>query len=313
MIHNSIIPGDGGVVVPIEVEPEVYVERIINYGFTNNGVVCICYGNGVFIGVGDDTTNYYSYSTDGIRWTNATLPVSISCQAQSLCYGDGKFVILSGSIGLYSTDGVNWTQVTLPSSKGYYKVCYGNGIFFGVANDYTGTNTAIRSTDGINWTQVTLPASKNWSALSYGAGKFVMLINSSPSVYYSTDGITWKSTSTGYSGWWNHASYGGGKFVAMASNLTGYIYSTDGITWRYNQSPDQVKLNRVWYCLGRFFAMPYNESSVIYYSTDAIAWNKLTMPEKKWLSACSNDNIAVFGIDTYSDKYCLEPTYKELA
>ena len=131
----------------------------------------VCYGNGKFVAVPNDSTA--AYSTDGINWTAATLPSNKSWY--SVCYGNGKFVAVSGgssSTAAYSTDGINWTAATLPSSANWYSVCYGNGKFVAVANS---SNTAAYSTDGINWMETTLPNSVKWLSVCYGNGKFVAI------------------------------------------------------------------------------------------------------------------------------------------
>ena len=52
----------------------------------------VCYGNGKFVAVGDET-DAVVYSTDGVSWTQATLPANTGWQ--SVCYGNGKFVVVA--------------------------------------------------------------------------------------------------------------------------------------------------------------------------------------------------------------------------
>lgn len=52
----------------------------------------VCYGNGKFVAVGDET-DAVVYSTDGVTWTQATLPANTGWQ--SVCYGNGKFVVVA--------------------------------------------------------------------------------------------------------------------------------------------------------------------------------------------------------------------------
>ncbi|MFM6943684.1 MAG: hypothetical protein ACKOXV_00165, partial [Bacteroidota bacterium] len=80
-------------------------------------------------------------STDGITWTQRTLPVNTNWQ--SVTYGNGVFVAVANtsSIAATSTDGITWTQRTLPVSTNWYSVTYGNGVFVAVAY-----NTSIAAT-----------------------------------------------------------------------------------------------------------------------------------------------------------------------
>ena len=111
----------------------------------------VCYGNGKFVAVASNS-NTAAYSTDGINWTQTTLPDSIFWY--SLCYGNGKFVAVAynSNTAAYSTDGINWTQSTMPASASWQSVFYGNDKFVAVAND---SKTFAYSTDGINWSSTT--------------------------------------------------------------------------------------------------------------------------------------------------------------
>ena len=56
-----------------------------------------------------------------------------------VCYGNGKFVAVSGGTSktsnyfAYSTDGINWTEGTISDTSRYWmSVCYGNGKFVAI-------------------------------------------------------------------------------------------------------------------------------------------------------------------------------------
>jgi hypothetical protein len=106
-----------------------------------------------------------AYSTDGITWTQTTMPSSENWY--SVRHGDGKFVTVASStnIAAYSTDGINWTQTTLPASESWESVTHGDGKFVTVAYS---SDTAAYSTDGITWTQSALPASTTWRSVTHG-------------------------------------------------------------------------------------------------------------------------------------------------
>ena len=92
-------------------------------------------------------------STDGITWTQRTLPGSFSWY--SVTYGDGTFVAMARSspeATAASTDGITWTQGTLPVFAYWQSVTYGDGTFVAVAMNST---AAATSTDGSTWIQRT--------------------------------------------------------------------------------------------------------------------------------------------------------------
>jgi hypothetical protein len=82
----------------------------------------ITYGNGKFIAI---IKFFAVYSTDGINWTEITLPSNADWR--SVAYGNGKFVAVAynSNKAAYSTDGINWTETTLPSSANWVDIVYG--------------------------------------------------------------------------------------------------------------------------------------------------------------------------------------------
>ena len=116
---------------------------------------------------------YFSYSTDGINWTESTIS-STSRYWYSVCYGNDKFVAvpMESNTFAYSTDGINWTETSNGlNSRRWRTICYGNGKFVTIA--YSSKYSAY-STDGITWTESTISdTSRNWNSVCYGNGKFV--------------------------------------------------------------------------------------------------------------------------------------------
>ena len=164
------------------------------------------------------------------NWISSTLPSSTNWR--SVCYGNGKFVAVSGKTSstnkaAYSADGINWTAATLPSSASWESVCYGNGKYVAVTsgtNNNDNSSKAAYSTDGINWTETTLPSSGYWDSVCYGNGKFVAVsYNDSNKAIYSTDGITWTATTLPSSASWQSVCYSNGKFVTVATHKAAYL------------------------------------------------------------------------------------------
>ena len=235
----------------------------------------VTYGNGTFVAVsvGGGVTSIAATSTDGITWTQRTMPVGTW---YSVTYGGGTFVaVSSGSTNAAtSTDGITWTQRTLPADPMWYGVTYGNGTFVAVAY---GSSIAATSPDGITWTQRTLPASANWNSLSYGGGTFVAATQASTIAATSPDGITWTQRTMPASANWTSVAYGGSTFVAVVNGSAVAATSADGITWTQRTLPVATSWTSLTYGGGTFVAVAAS-GSIAATSTDGIAWTQRTLP-----------------------------------
>ena len=239
-----------------------------------------------------------------INWAQGILPSNQKWF--SICYGNGKFVAISGhntssNVFAYSTDGISWTQGTLPSSTLWKSICYGNGKFV-VVNISTSSNIFAYSTDGINWVQGTMPSTGGWYSVCYGNGKFVAIsgaISKDTNKFaYSSDGITWTEGTLPYTSYWSKICYGNGKFIVSANGR--FIYSTDGITWSKGTIiADLSNCESICYGNDKFVALPYG-NNIFAYSTDGINWTQGTFPStNNWLScAYSNGKFVTIAINT---------------
>ena len=205
----------------------------------------------------------YMYSTDGVNWTEGTLPISLSWS--SGCYGNDIYVIIgyataSTSAYAYSTDGITWTQGTMPIAHPWESVCYGNGKFVAVGGN---SNTYVYSTDGINWTEGTMPSKQTWISACYGNDKFVVVSRNSSVFAYSTDGVNWTEGTLPSSRYWNALYYMNNKFIALPklTEINGndfVVQSTDGINWEINEFDSRYGLkfmiyfNHKYYIYGSF-------------------------------------------------------------
>jgi outer membrane protein OmpA-like peptidoglycan-associated protein len=180
-------------------------------------------------------TNRVMTSTDGITWTNRSIPTSSSgSQWKSVTWGNNKFVAISDTgfndRVMTSPDGVTWTYAQAIHNGNWSSIAYGNNLFVvtasnpGMSSDYVMT-----SSDGITWTPRTAAAAVSWTSVVYGGGKFVAVASSgSNRVMTSTDGITWAGHSAADASGWSSATYGNGLYVAVASNGSGSRVMTSG-------------------------------------------------------------------------------------
>ena len=203
----------------------------------------ITYGNGKFVIIPNKSkttpsdTNIYAYSTDGINWTQSTLPISAAWLTVSFL--KDKFILLAGSrnssvtdLFLYSFDGINWTQSNFTTTNSWSCVCYSNNVFVAIGT-WLVRNVFNYSYNGITWYATnTVPSAGDWNGVTgaYINGKniFIAVNSFGGSSTYSYDGITWFSGNLS-SNYWFYVKYFNEKFVAAGQNCL--AYSTDGINW----------------------------------------------------------------------------------
>ena len=133
------------------------------YGPVSYAWPSICYGNGYFVAVSNDSTNggggtgATTTTYGGGGGPSTSLP---NGGWTSICYGNGKFVVVATdnahparNLAYYSTDGYTWyASITPPSwNKGWSRVIFKNGIFIASALNNLGTSWIAYSTDGMNW------------------------------------------------------------------------------------------------------------------------------------------------------------------
>ena len=173
--------------------------------------------NGRLVVVGEKTQTAL-YSSDGLSWGSATLPVgddSSGDEWQAVAYGQGTYVAITGSQYkdvAYSTNGISWSKYdnVLPAGDHeFLDLVYGNNRFIA----FTKTGETFFSLDkGQTWIEgtdaPTIDGSTkmNWQRLKYGQGVFVGIcdtggqdigadITTGPTTFFATteDGVYWTS------------------------------------------------------------------------------------------------------------------------
>lgn len=180
----------------------------------------IAYGNGIFIGVSLEQSNFISY--DGINWISNQRPSGKFYT--NLAYGNGLFVAPvtnenKSNIVSYTQNGVEWYDGVLPATEEWggiwrnlYGIAYGNNIFRIISG--TSANLYTDESSGGNPSPDVL--NKNWASVSYGNDKFVSIAKDSNSAAISSDGIAWNVVdSLPYNTDWRALAFGSGKFVAL--------------------------------------------------------------------------------------------------
>ena len=291
-----------------------WIETICDANFPLRSV---CYGNGMFVAVGDSGGIFYS--EDGNIWNTAN--VNDVGHMEDVIYANGMFVAVGFSPQFqYSMDGITWNSgenVDGETNFTIRKVIYGVDKFVAIG----GKDNVMTSIDGKKWTEGYHigSLSDNLASLAYGNNRFILMINGEYNgsiknyIYYSVGGDTWNGVSSGLSSVEIEAlAYGGGQFVAIgyngSTNKRQWLTSKDGIKWTFGiPSNSMNKINDIVYG-GPSHNQGYmavSETGNIYWSTDGVDWSNLANINAELLSiTCSNDRFVAIsrkGFIFYSD------------
>ncbi len=295
------------------------------------GARCIAYGGTRFVAVEGSFSNQVSYSTNGVTWTNTTMPAnddSTNSNWVDIAYGNGRFVAIAenSAMAAYSFDGATWVKSNLPAIAEWTSVSYGQGLFYATSLG----DVAASSEDGVNWTvrssayasltvtatakdtdagyiARTLPSTGYWTDVLWDGTQFIAVGHDNgvtPAAYgaRSTDGETWVSVtfplvSSQYE--YTAIAYNGtNQYIAIINNTRHIASSSNGTTWTgtVNAIPTSGQWADMVYGNGRYIAVSSAQNRTAY-STDGTTWANGS------ISALSNEytGIAVgtIGSTTY--------------
>ena len=137
-------------------------------GISDADVYDIAHGNGVYVGVGPNTSRIVYKEESSSKWNNATLHDSSyndSLGFTEVVYNNGFFVAMCKSTTYYvnnhinvigvSSDGKTWTVYDERTAYGYYTLVAGSGAVLRIAkwrDRYeTQSNIVHYTTDGLLW------------------------------------------------------------------------------------------------------------------------------------------------------------------
>ena len=222
---------------------------------SNNVYSDIKFLNGRFVAPG--SYGRVMTSTDGINWTTSTTAgFSTQYDGGHICFGNGKYVIISDS-GWYvaeSTDLVTWSNSATGASGAAYGFIYHMGLYIALG-DY---NKIAYCTEPLNrktWNGIKVGNDNiYWTDITSDGKKLVVVgysyTNSTHTGWTSTstDGINWTVPKDVCSIILRSITYYNGIFVAMGSDS--YVFtSNDGITWSVLEEIKDESLNLNGVCI----------------------------------------------------------------
>lgn len=189
----------------------------------------IIYATSKWVGV-KANTNVSAYSSDGVEWTNKTLPAY--GMWSSIAVGSSACIAVasdSASIVWSLDQGLSWTVRTMSSARKWKSIAANNTTFVVIALDSDKCATSVNN--GFVWTEYSLPQHSNWTSVTYGNGLFVA-VGDSGIAATSPNGITWTARALPDQLQFNSVTWANNQFTAVASGPTNLAAkSADGITW----------------------------------------------------------------------------------
>ena len=227
---------------------------------TDYNLYSICFGNDIFIVVGNDKT--LKSINNGDTW------IELSTEQPNvwidITYGNGRFVAVGGNdasmisnVMTSVNDGASWTYFVNNQHMIYSSIKYSNNLSKFVAVSYFGDDyRSMSSSDGIAWVSHECP-NYEWASITFGNGKFVA-ISYDGYVMTSVDGDTWISQSKPFlNNVLTSITYGNGLFVAVGYN--NYVMtSPNGTIWTQYNTNTTKEWNDVTYGNGLFVAVSNN-------------------------------------------------------
>lgn len=257
--------GDG-VFVGIGDEARIFLHDGEDWSFrfapnTTENLTRAAFGADRYVAVGSNIISA-SGTSGGTGWQAAS--ISTPGGVGAVAFGNDMFVALAlnGSVAYTSANGINWTGSPVSAAAGMADMTYGAGKFVAVGAG----GRAVSSSDGTSWTASTLNESDNFVAVRYGNNMFVA-VGARGSLYTSADGSSWTKRTAGRVMTYRQIiSNGGSVFVAVGDS--GVSVSSDGRDW--NARAAGKRLQGVAYGGGKFIAV--GDSGAIFSSADGQAW-----------------------------------------
>jgi hypothetical protein len=247
------------------------------------------------------STSLGLFTTDGITWTETTLPSSgIWLDSNYNPASVGRACALRWGAAAYSTDyGQTWLAATgMGGGDGSVSsLAPVTSTVWITVGSFPPTQNYYRSTDnGQTWTLQNFGFTYNGEAVAGAGAGLAVIVTGSLTYYTTTDGLafttrTFPSNPDGVASGWNEIEYVNGLYIAMRSVQNGrYIMtSSDGINWTVRDVSAGVSTLSSFRDISFGGAEPgtwlivTDTSDVYFTSTDLVTWTRRTLPaSRRW-------------------------------
>ncbi|WP_035613500.1 hypothetical protein [Haloferula sp. BvORR071] len=133
-----------------------------------------------------------SYSTDGLDWQTAVVPVAGSYEMEIKCFGE-FFVATSGASIITSPDGAIWTLRATGTGAAPKYIAFDGSTHVVISS---GGTRQWRSTDGLTWTELAAGPGFTMGDLHFANGLFYA-VGANGKISTSPDALSWTPQSSG--------------------------------------------------------------------------------------------------------------------
>ncbi|MEO3947951.1 leucine-rich repeat domain-containing protein [Gorillibacterium sp. CAU 1737] len=263
----------------------------------------LAYGNGVFVGQGEEWGQVV-VSSDGITWKTVKTKQPNYHDMYDIAFGGGLFVAVGGSTIMTSKDGKTWTYVSAASSKTtLHQVMWAKDRFYIYGSEYASSKKPahLTSKDGKKWTSAGFTNSPNqepqftlYNGKQYVTATTAGLQTSANGVKW-TQALTYPLYNTGILYGW---AVGNGNLVMVGGHYDTFRevalsyqssvrLGADG-KWKGSSIKETLPLTSVVWTGKDFFAVGYTGKMMT--STDGLAWKAIASPTKESLSKVAYAN-----------------------
>lgn len=251
-------------------EPRVIVDEpafSVSVAASPYAVTGLAYSNGEYVSVSSSGSS--AHTTDGVTWVGKNIGASISyvtaagsnfiaftnSSTNTIYRYTGSLweSINIGATGIWSCaayDSVNNYLIAI-STTNISSVSTNNGSTWVAGGTLTqsscvdiaassyivvaitsGNTFTVSNDNGTTWSNVTVPLSRTWKSITYGNGRFVV-VGDTTDTLYSFNGTTWyQGTINLAARIWSKVRYAGGLFLAVNATDNRIATSQCGKTWR---------------------------------------------------------------------------------
>ena len=252
----------------------------------------ITYGDGKFVIVANNGYYCATTTDPSANWDYYNMPRLQNWTSVTYGDGKFVAVAQGSDKGAYSTDGITWTEMSLPSDDKWKAITFGwnyeDPVFIAVADDSSdsATYSVARSNDGIEWEGDTLPFKSNWSNIAHAyfeetkENVFVAISSSSSKTVYSPDGgYYWKDT---YNQLPSDATFralaggGGGKIWAIQYGGNKAVYMSNNRSWTTITMPSSQNWTSIVYGNGKYIALASDSNTLAINPESSEEWKEIT-------------------------------------